>query len=558
MYNPSNEMGSDSDLEWVEIFNNGNNSFNLTGFSVNGKKVDSIFLESFEYTILSKELIDGSDKDEDSFQSFYSENISAVDTQSFSLSNSMGEIIIENGNYSFFASYNDSMGGDGNGYSLEFVNNSWLESKEIYGTPGRENTAEPKPESSNVKLEVYLDSEIYTNYLYTKLFKIKLFNKKCADKELIEVEYILYDQNNHSVYENKFVKEVGCSTSSNTGSILMEEAGEFKLCGEIIGFDNIPVCKTLTIIDISKVPCDLKLDILNEKMFYQNGEKIKYYTSLDSKKYPYLIEYWIEDLLGTIIKKKSITTNTNQKTYTPKIQEIDRVLMLRSQVYPLCADLNVSNNYAEQMIIVTNPQINEVSGSSLGEEDSKIEIIKINPKEQKFGGLLKVDVEIYHGSTGKYSISAYAEKEGKKISEVLKMNLKNKFTSYKLTLPLLLKLNCDNKIDDGNAKIIIEGLSVKDEEKVVISGLNKKSCGVNKKYREEEQKVKKVEAKVVVQNSPSSLVKTEQVKDFDTRKDYNYSGIVVYESSSEKAKGILPLILIFSVMILIYTVIKKR
>ena len=72
----------------------------------------------------------------------------------------------------------------------------------------------------------------------------------------------------------------------------------------------------------------------------------------------------------------------------------------------------------------------------------------------------RAEIEIYKSSTNKYSVSVWVEKEGKSISEKTKINLKNKNINYKLNLPVQLKPNCDGKIKDGNAQLIVEGLDV--------------------------------------------------------------------------------------------------
>ena len=561
MYNPSSEMGSDTDLEWVELYNYDKDSFNLTFFELNSKSIDSMVIEPNGYLVIARELWDGTDADNDSFLNFYSSiypktysNISIVDSGAFVLSNTEGEIIISNGSINFSTHYLDDFGGDGNGYSLELVNGTWLESKELYGTPGRANTAEFKEElvEKGLKLESYLEKEIYTNYNYNQLFKIKFLDKdNCSDKEEIVVKYSLFKQQ-ELIYENTFSKEIGCSTYSSTGNLLVEDEGEYVLCGYSTSHESNQVCQNITVIDISKVPCDLAINILTEKLVYDNGEKIGYYNTLNEEKFPYYIEYWVEDFLGEIFKKKTQTTNTNKKSYTPKIKEVDRALLIKARVYPACADLNISNNEAEQLVIVVNSVVDELEGSSgEGKEESTIEVVKISPEEQKFAGLIKAEIEIYKGDTGKYSLTAYAEKDGKKISSNIKINLKDKFTNYKITLPIQLILNCDEKISPGKAKVIVEGLGVGDSKEFKITGIDEKICKINTQYQEQE--CKETKCQVIPEKSVvSSTLENLQTPDvFSTAHNYNYEGKVVYESSSSTAKKLLPYLILFSFALII-------
>jgi hypothetical protein len=561
MYNPSSEMGSDTDLEWVEIYNSGESAFNLTFFQINGKDVDSAMIEPESYLVIARELFDGSDKDNDSFSTFYS-NVVAIDAGAFTLGNTESELIISNQTTNFSAHYLDDFGGDGNGHSLELINETWLESKALYGTPGRKNTAEFKEEiiEKGLKLEPYLDNEIYTHYNYNRLFKIKFLNKDiCSDKEEIAVQYSLFKQQ-ELVFENTFSKKIGCSTYSNTGNLMVEDEGEYILCGHSTSHESNQVCQNITVIDVSKIPCDLAINVLTEKMVYDNKEKIGYYNILNEEKFPYYIEYWVEDFLGEIFKKKTQTSNTNKKSYTPKIKEVDRALLIKAKVYPFCADLNVSNNEAEQLVVIVNSVVEE-SESISGEEDSTIEIIKISPEEQKFAGLVKAEIEIYKGNTGKYSLTAYAEKDGKKISQNIKVNLKDKYTNYKLTLPIQLKLNCDEKISSGKSKIIVEGLDTEDNKEFKVMGIDEKICKINTKYEEKECKEKKCEVvkeKTVNSVTSSSSNNFEVPEVFSSNHNYEGKGIVVYESSSFKAKKLLPYFLVIAFLLIIFILLRNK
>ena len=316
------------------------------------------------------------------------------------------------------------------------------------------------------------------------LFKIQFLEKSnCSDKETIKVHYYLLDEKNQTIIDNEFVREnIGCSTYSNTGELLLTIGGEFTLCGNVIdlGFvdinlDNNFVCREIEVIDTSKIPCDLDLNVLTEKLFYANKEKVGFYNQLNEKTFPFTIEYWVEDLFGNYLKDKVVTENTNKKSYTPSIEEVDRVLYLKSEVKPLCNDTNSTNNFAEKMLIVTNTEISSQSDGNSA-DDSKIEIKKITPKAIRFGDLVKAEVEIYKGSTNKYSLSAYIEKDGKKISETTKINLKDKFTDYKVTLPIQLKPNCNLKIKEGDVDLIVSGLDEKDEMETSIEGVDKTLC----------------------------------------------------------------------------------
>jgi len=498
MYNPSSEMGSDSDLEWVEVFNNGTGAINLSGFTLNGKDFYGVTIDAGGYLVIAKELVDGSDKDTVSFEACYGNgdrvwnisdgNIKVTDSKAFSLSNTAGEVILENGSIVIIASYVDDYGGDGNGHSLEFVDGIWLDSKQLYGTPGKKNTADPSyvpPPERDAELSVYLKEPVYSNNHYNGLFKVRFLNKdNCSHRDAVDIHYSIVDENNIEIKEDTVTREkIGCSTYSSTGNILFSGGGSYSVCGSIksstiedVNPSNDAACKTINVIDTSTIQCDVALEIIsNESFIYEKGESIKYKINLNEKSYPFKINYWIEDIFGNPVKSMVTTTNTNQKSWKTNIEEEDRVLFLRAIVAPLCNDSNKDDNSGEKMFIVTNT---EVISSSAGEGGaaSTIAIKKVTPTDKKFGGLLKAEVEIYRGDTGKYSLSAFVKKEGKKISEVTKINLKEKFTEYKVTLPIQLDPNCNLKVEEGTATLVVEGLGEKDEDKISIQGVDKTLC----------------------------------------------------------------------------------
>lgn len=485
MYDPSTEMGSDYDLEWIEVYNNGTEIVNLSNFTINNKKVLGTKILPQTYLIIAKKLF--SDKNQTksgSFEAFYGNNDGvwdnldgnylAVDAEAFSLGNAGGMVVLSKGQISVKANYSKSMGGDGKGHSLELVNGEWLESKELYGTPGRKNTADNTAnlfleKSSDVRLTVYLNEKMFTYQNYDDLFKIQFLEKKnCSVKDAVKVKYRLTDEENKVISEDQFFREeIGCSTYSNTGKLYLEKEGTYTLCGEIISapvpdynLDNNKACQEIKVIDTRKVPCDLSLGIDIEKMFYAYPESIGFDFYLNSEEYPYSITYWIEDLFGNKLKDKYTSTNTNQKSFTPNIDEDDRVVFLRAEVGTVCNDTNLSNNFAEEMLILIRLGVNKEIGaggtSAQNQSDqSQIEIIKVSADTS---GLVKAELDLYRGDTGKYSVSAYLEQKGKKVSEIFKINLKNKFTNYHLIVPLSLKSNI--KLKNEELTLVVEGLGL--------------------------------------------------------------------------------------------------
>ncbi len=529
MYDPSSDMGSDSDLEWIELYNSGTEAVSLSEYSLNGYNLPESYAHALlpsQYLVIAKELVDGLDKDVLSFESFYGNadgvwdemdvNLSAIfqviNFHSLSLGNKGGTINLNHSSsslavFDIAVSYVNSYGGKGNGHSLELVNGQWLDSRELYGTPGRKNTADPSsipPPGGDIFIDIVLDSPAYTGSLYSNLFKIKLLDKlNCSEKDFVEIFYSILDENNKTLKEDTFLKEnIGCSTAAGTGNIIFPEGGTFNLCGRIVSssvpdlnFLNNAICRRIEVIDIYSVPCDLAVDIItNETIIYDEGQSLKYELSVNDASYPFTVDYWIEDLFGNIVKDKVTTRSMGVKSWKTNIIEEDRVLFVKAVVSPLCNDANINNNYNQKMFIVAESQTNTTflasSGSTGNSPDSRIKIVKVTPEVSVFGGLVRIEIEVYKGSTNKYSLNAFVEKGEEKVSQTTKINLKEKFTDYKLTLPIQLKPNCNLKIAEGKAEVIIKGLDQSAKKEIVLDGVDKVLCRDYLSYVKEEDKSK--------------------------------------------------------------------
>ncbi len=132
MHSPNNTE-SDTDGEWIELYNSGLEAVDLAEYKIDGYNFEDFVLASGEYLVVARELIDGDDVDLESFESVYGNNngmwdesFNAVDGY-FSLSTedtvvlSDGEAVVDQVTYS-----NSTM-------CLELVNSEWQES---VGTPG--------------------------------------------------------------------------------------------------------------------------------------------------------------------------------------------------------------------------------------------------------------------------------------------------------------------------------------------------------------------------------------------------------------------------------------
>lgn len=92
------------------------------------------------------------------------------------------------------------------------------------------------------------------------------------------------------------------------------------------------------------LPCNVSLSIDAKSL--ESG-KIEFYNRLNNKSFNYIIEYWIEDIDGNIIKRKTNTSNQNKKTFTPK--NTDNGIIIKSRIAKIdCDDVNLDDNFAEK------------------------------------------------------------------------------------------------------------------------------------------------------------------------------------------------------------------
>ncbi|MDD5254367.1 MAG: lamin tail domain-containing protein [Candidatus Nanoarchaeia archaeon] len=126
MYDP--DPVSDTDLEWIELYNN-NTRIDLSDCKIDNSNFDDVIINPYEFIVVARELIDTSDEDLDSFENYYGNNDGIWDSKdgnykavdgSFSLTDD-DLILIECPNFSLEVNYT-GYGVGGKGYSMEKIN----------------------------------------------------------------------------------------------------------------------------------------------------------------------------------------------------------------------------------------------------------------------------------------------------------------------------------------------------------------------------------------------------------------------------------------------------
>ena len=329
--------------------------------------------------------------------------------------------------------------------------------------------SEENKSPQDLSLKVYLDDELYTFTEYTKLFKIRNHDSKIGEVHNITVHYNI-SRNNEVILNNLFIKEkVKSYSTTNTGLFTPTEAGNYTICGKIISSttnDNNSIndfdCKNFTVILTSNIQCNISLNLIVVDKIYNNQEKIKFKFNLTNKTFPFEIEYWFEDLLGGIVKNKKKTSNTNQKTYTPKIYEKDAVYILKTKLSKISCNNTHTKTLDEKLIIIKGRE--RTASSSI--------TIKSITGTKEFGKIIKPKILIYKGDTSKSQVKIYLEKNKTKYSEITYLTLGDKKTNYSLTIPI--KLKCSKRYKTDSYNLVVDGLDVKTFSSVPIRN---STCG---------------------------------------------------------------------------------
>jgi len=325
-----------------------------------------------------------------------------------------------------------------------------------------------------LKIEVSLDNVLFLGKTYTGLFRIDNLDHVSGITDYINLT-VVYNISGHDFFKQEVFELANLNSykTAGTGDFRPENEGDYLVCGQIISStvndqnkeDDIS-CKNISVINTLDIPCNVSLNIGTWKSIYFD-EPTVFYLNLNNETFPFVIEYWVEDLFGNVVKNPINTTNTNKKSFSPKLDEPDKAFMIKSRIaFIACNDSNKEDNYAEMLFVVK------------GEEpakESKIEISELYLNKDnaiEFGKTLKVKLSIYKGDSTKNVISVWVEdqKANKISTETSKITAEKRFSESILTVPVQLKLNCDKKLDEGRYFLVVDGLGIKAKKEFLVKG----------------------------------------------------------------------------------------
>lgn len=245
---------------------------------------------------------------------------------------------------------------------------------------------------------------------------------------------------------------------------------------------------------------------INKEVFSpQEQIRIQFYISPINNNFS--INYWIEDLQGTIVKKKHVTTNLLKKTYTFKtITQKEKAYFIKATYNDSCG-----KKQQQKLVVVKNSQ--NTSQKSLEE---KLFVDKIEIKND----LALVTLFAEKGSTTKSVVTCnYLDEKRKKLKNELKFKLLSSQQEIRIILPL-------ERHDKNETVLICDGLGKHIQKEIVFPYKKTAQKKVTKKTAMNKSKTEKTE------------IKTEQEKIIDEKNKLNTKKEVNSSYLLERAKNI--------------------
>ncbi|MDO8740298.1 MAG: hypothetical protein Q7J54_01845 [Candidatus Woesearchaeota archaeon] len=476
--------------EWVEIYNENDSNISLINWTIRDLSSNDIInlnISANGFGLIVDSAIGCS--------AFNVSNESCIElvTIGNGLKDDNESVFLYDENNALVSNFSWNMTIKSSGRSWQFYNNSWQEGSP---TPGAINNISAQTNQTNqtnatikgLELTANLNDIIYLGGEYTGLFKIENLDHITGQTDHINAT-VYYNITNESslIKEGYFnITNLNSYTTSDTGEFTPNMAGNYSLCGLIVNStvndansSNDFACKNFTVIDTSSVPCNISINLSSENTIYLTNESIKFYNNLNNETFLYTIEYWKEDLFGAQIGSRTNTTNTNQKSWSPSIDELDQVFFIKNRIaYVACNDTNSTDDYSEKMVVVrgaarTDNSIIQIDEVYLGTDD-----------KAKFGDSLRFKVIIYKGNSTKTSVQAWLEDGSEeKISKTTSTNIYGNYQNHTITIPVQIEANCNGAISDGNYNLVVEGLDAADEETVYVEGTTSSLCQTVTSYK---------------------------------------------------------------------------
>jgi len=184
----------------------------------------------------------------------------------------------------------------------------------------------------------------------------------------------------------------------------------------------------------------------------------------------------IYDLNGQEIKSYSpwtdkVITTSSSKKYSPNLKE--GVYQAKFGLANLsCNDSELSNNEVTKLFAIN---------LNYHKNESSLQIEKLylgSDAQAQWGNQFTAKINIYKGEESKYSVQAWVEQDGLKVSATTKLSLYDNYKNYSLNLPFQLDPQCDfpDSSQETKAQLVVEAFGLHQEEDFTIKGLDKDLC----------------------------------------------------------------------------------
>lgn len=300
----------------------------------------------------------------------------------------------------------------------------------------------------NSTLDISSIVELNSSEEQSSVFYIKNLNYSTGDDPLLLNYTQILLWKNETLFFQNVTKELKSYTKSNTGLVKFDKEGNYSLIfktqnqslvwnyyinySEEINNSENNTNSTNFVYD-----CD-NFNVNTDKKIYLSGEKVSiYFNNVEIEEFN--ITYWVEDLNGNLMKPEYTTQNSNTKSYTPKISENEKAMIVYAKL-----NTNFCEKESTSLFVVDNYD-NEVEEV---EAENYLEIKSILQEEDLVFSSIHVEKNI--GTKRIVKVFVIGD-DGKKVSEEIKLDLKNKI-KFDLDLVLVLKEKLEK------AKLVVEGL----------------------------------------------------------------------------------------------------
>jgi len=396
---------------------------------------------------------------------------------------------------------------------------------------------ETTQKNADVEVEIIFSDVINSSEEYSEFLLIRNNDDTIGvdDSLYINVSYNL-TFNNSLILNFSTIKKINYYTKSGMGLINISENGTYYFCAYIYGLnyndtnlENNYECKEIIVVgenytynsatnhttynvstnntnnnslNISENnetniidDCNFSINIKIKNKLLELGEKQEFTILADNiskTKYNHIVEYWVEDLFENIIKNKINTTSTSVKSFTPSFEEEEKTFLIKAKVH----ECNLETY--ELFSVKSNNE----------QEEKETELKIIYPQKVNYEDIFLVELEGFKANTRKTLISIWVEDENKKISEITKVYVLQKYKKFHFKVPVVFK---ETKIENKEYLLIIDGLNIRKEELIEIE------------YSKETETIEN--------NDENKIISNNDIESFYTRKKNFEPEITIYATT---------------------------